>query len=70
MPVCQQQAKVKLAKETLKLKANFVADSQLQNNNCEWFQKPASATINLIRDSAPLTGNISKEILSNKIKMT
>ena len=40
IPYFQQLVEVELAKETLTSEANSVPDSQLQNNNCEWFQIP------------------------------
>lgn len=45
IPCCQQLVEVTLAKETPISKANSAAQSQHQNNSCEWFQKPVSKRI-------------------------
>lgn len=39
---CQQLEVVELAKEIQKSEADSAIDAQLQNNNSEWFRKPAS----------------------------
>ena len=42
LPCCQRLARAKLARETPISKANFLAESQLQNSSCESSQKPVS----------------------------